>query len=141
MKSALAVLNFVRDNYIVILAIIATGVGVYLRVRDFLKKDADEQKKILESQADNLTAAINSGLLALVTSAEKKYGSGTGILKQSDVYNEVIKAFPSVIEYMESGVITADYIKKCIDRAVDEFNRLREQNKNLDKVASTEEKE
>lgn len=141
MKSALAVLNFVRDNYIVILAIIATGVGVYLRVREFLKKDADEQKKILESQADNLTAAINSALLALVTTAEKKYGSGTGILKQSDVYNEVIKAFPSVIEYMESGIITADYIKKCIDRSVDEFNRLREQNKNLDKVASTEEKE
>lgn len=136
MKSAMAVVNFISENYLVIIAFLAVGAGAVIKIKKFMNKSAVEQKEILKGQADNLTKAIKAGLLSMVTIAEKKFGAKTGQVKQSDVYNEVIKAFPKLTEYIENGIIDADFIKSCIDESVDAFNELRKKNSNLESIVT-----
>jgi hypothetical protein len=141
MKSITVLLQLLSDNFLLIVACVAAAAGLIIKIKNFLTQSKEEQKAELEAQAENLAAAIKAGLLSLVTLAEKKYGEKVGQLKQSDVFNEIVKAYPSITEYIESGLISTDFIKECIDEAVDEFNKKRSSNPSLENYVTTDEQE
>ena len=82
----------------------------------------------------NITKYINECLKHLVTQAEQKYGDGTGKIKRSEVFRELLKLFPSLEDYIIDGDITTEVIGDLIDEAVDYMNELSCTN---DKVAQT----
>ena len=129
MKSLVLVLQFINDNYMLILTCLAIIVGIFVKVWKFHKQSNQAKDEIT-----NITRYINECLKHLVTQAEQKYGDGTGKIKRSEVFRELLKLFPSLEDYIIDGDITTEVIGDLIDEAVDYMNELSCTN---DKVAKT----
>lgn len=134
MKTAKVILVWLSENYILILSMGAIGFGLFLKVKAFAAKSAEEQKAILKEQAVKLVAAAKEGLMELIVKAEIKWGDKTGTIKKSEVFNALLEKIPKLADYIEQGIIDKDVLGELIDTAVDEFNKLRESNKRIDEV-------
>ena len=134
MKGLVHILQFISEQYALILALFFVGFGIYLKVRRFVNQSAEAKKRQLKDEVENVLAYIKACLKELVTAAEQKYGSGTGEIKRSEVYRELLKLIPSLEDYIIDGDITTSFIGNLIDDAVDHMNGLARSNNN---VAST----
>ena len=72
-----------------ILTIIAIVAGIGIKVRNFLKQSKEDQKKQLQKQADKVVELVKESLLSIVSKAEKEWGSGTGTIKKSWVWEQL----------------------------------------------------
>lgn len=72
--------------------------------------------------------------ITLVTNAEIVYGGGTGVLKRSYVIDELYKRIPD--EYKK--YITEDNLDTIINRALEEAEKLWNQNPNIRKLVYTD---
>ena len=124
MKSLVQVLQFINDNYMLILTCLAIIVGIFVKVWKFHKQSTQAKKEALKDEITNITKYINECLKHLVTQAEQKYGDGTGKIKRSEVFRELLKLFPSLEDYIIDGDITTEVIGDLIDEAVDYMNEL-----------------
>lgn len=124
MKNALEVLKAIYDNLPMILAIIAVGGGIAIRIRKFLKMTKEEKAKLLKEQSDKIVELVKTQLLALVSEAESKWGGGTGKIKKSDVWRELLAQCSKVTDYIESGLIDKRLIDGLIDEAVTEMQKM-----------------
>ena len=134
MKGITTILQFISEEYMLILAIGFIIFGIYLKVKRFMNQSAEVKKQQLRDEVTNVTTYIKACLKELVTAAEQKYGSGTGEIKRADVYRELLKLIPSLEDYIIDGDITTAVIGNLIDEAVDYMNGLAKSN---DDVAST----
>jgi len=124
MKNALEALKAIYDNLPMILAIIAVGGGIAIRIRKFLKMTKEEKAKLLKEQSDKIVELVKTQLLALVSEAESKWGGGTGKIKKSDVWKELLAQCSKVTDYIESGLIDKQLIDGLIDEAVTEMQKM-----------------
>ena len=141
MKSILAIGKFINDNYLTIIAMIMIIVGIVVKVKKFINQDREAQKEQLKDSIDNVLAFIKVILNDLVTKAEKTYGSGTGAIKKSFVYKELLRLIPSLEEYIIDGDITIEIIGDLIDEAVDELNKSAKRNTDIGELFNHEPKE
>ena len=74
----------------------------------------------------------------MVVKAEKIYGPGTGVIKKSYVYRELIKIVPSLEEYIIDGDITIKVIGDLIDDAVDALNKSAKKNSDIGEIFNHE---
>ena len=123
MKGIINIANFISDNYVTILALILIIVGIVVKVKKFFSQDREAQKEQLKDSVNNVLEYIKVVLNDLVVKAEKIYGPGTGVIKKSYVYRELIKIVPSLEEYIIDGDITIKVIGDLIDDAVDALNK------------------
>lgn len=128
MKNFLDVLQAIYENLPIIFAIIIVIIGIYFRVRRFLRLTAEQKKALLQEQADAVVDLIKQQLLSLVTKAEKEWGGGTGKVKKSWVWEQLASQFSLLMEYIESGLIDRAVIDGLIEEAVTELQHLRETN-------------
>ena len=136
MKTAKIILEWVSENYILILSMGAIGFGLFLKLKAFAAKSAEEQKAILKEQAIKLVDAAKEGVMELIVKAEIKWGDKTGTIKKSEVFNAILEKIPKLAYYIEQGIIDKDVLGELIDTAVDEFNELREKNKRIDEMVT-----
>lgn len=142
MKNAALILKTIYDNLPMILTIIAIAAGIGIKVRNFLKQSKEDQKKQLQEQADKVVELVEKSLLSIVSKAEKEWGSGTGTIKKSWVWEQIQAQQQKLTEYISAGLISKDMIDDLIETAVDELNELKKKNqKAAEAVTPTEERE
>ena len=141
MKSILAIGKFINDNYLTIIAMIMIIVGIVVKVKKFINQDREAQKEQLKDSIDNVLAFIKVILNDLVTKAEKTYGFGTGAIKKSFVYKELLRLIPSLEGYIIDGDITIEIIGDLIDEAVDALNKSAKRNTDIGELFNHEPKE
>nr|DAF92327.1 MAG TPA: holin [Myoviridae sp. ctBvM24] len=128
MKNAMIALKAIYDNIPMILAILAICAGIGIKIRKFLKQSKDEQKKQLQEQADKVVELVRESLLSVVSKAEKEWGSGTGTIKKSWVWEQIQAQQQKLTEFISEGLISKDMIDELIESAVDELNELLKKN-------------
>lgn len=142
MKNAALILKTIYDNLPMILTIIAIVAGIGIKVRNFLKQSKEDQKKQLQEQADKVVELVEKSLLSIVSKAEKEWGSGTGTIKKSWVWEQIQAQQQKLTEYISAGLISKDMIDDLIETAVDELNELKKKNqKAAEAVTPLEERE
>lgn len=142
MKNAALILKTIYDNLPMILTIIVIVAGIGIKVRNFLKQSKEDQKKQLQEQADKVVELIEKSLLSIVSKAEKEWGSGTGTIKKSWVWEQIQAQQQKLTEYISAGLISKDMIDDLIETAVDELNELKKKNqKAAEAVTPPEERE
>ena len=109
-------LDFIVENYAVIIAIIALVVAAVVSAVVFFKMPTEKQ-----------IAAVKEWLLYAVTQAEKELGGGTGQLKLRYVYDLFISKFPW------ASFIKFETFSGWVDEALEEMKHLLSTN---DKVAA-----
>lgn len=142
MKNAALILKTIYDNLPMILTIIAIVAGIGIKVRNFLKQSKEDQKKQLQEQADKVVELVEKSLLSIASKAEKEWGSGTGTIKKSWVWEQIQAQQQKLTEYISAGLISKDIIDDLIETAVDELNELKKKNqKAAEAVTPPEERE
>ncbi len=142
MKNAALILKTIYDNLPMLLTIIAIAAGIGIKIRNFLKQSKEEQKKQLQAQADKVVELVKESLLSIVSKAEKEWGSGTGTIKKSWVWEQIQAQQQKLTEYISAGLISKDMIDDLIETAVDELNELKKKNqKAAEAVTPPEERE
>lgn len=108
-------MEFIANNwYILLLAVIAVAVIIYL-VMKFFKLPRAEQ-----------IAKLKEWLLFAVTEAEKELGSGTGQLKLRYVYDKFVTKFPYLVQF-----IPFETFSKLVDEVLVKFREMFNTNKNI----------
>jgi len=101
-------MEFITDNwYIILAAIAAVVVLVYLVVKFFKFPRAEQINKIKE------------WLLFAVTQAEKEFGSGTGQLKLRYVYDMFVAKFPFLVKF-----VSFEFFSNLVDDVLVKFKDM-----------------
>ena len=80
--------------------------------------------------------------MSIESKAEKEWGSGTGTIKKSWVWEQIQAQQQKLTEYISAGLISKDMIDDLIETAVDELNELKKKNqKAAEAVTPPEERE
>lgn len=142
MKNAALILKAIYDNIPMILTIIAIAAGIGIKVRNFLKQSKEDQMKQLQEQADKVVELVKESLLSIVSKAEKEWGSGTGTIKKSWVWEQLQAQQQKLTEYISEGMIDKDMVDDLIEAAVEELNTILKKNqKAAEAVKPPEERE
>lgn len=88
--------------------IVILALGVVISAVNFLQLSGEEQ-----------TEKIRQWLLQAVIAAEKEYGSGTGRLKLSTVYDLFVRTFPQMARIVPFGKFS-----ELVDEALQQMNTL-----------------
>ena len=108
-------MNFIIDNWAIILGAIAIIVVAAYAIAVFLKMPRATQIE-----------KVKQWLLYAVVQAEKEFGSGTGKIKLRYVYDMFIVRFPWMAQ-----VITFETFSGLVDKALEEMRVLLETNKQV----------
>lgn len=101
-------MEFITDNwYIILAAIAAVAVLVYVVVKFFKFPRAEQITKIKE------------WLLFAVTQAEQQFGSGTGQLKLRCVYDMFVTKFPYLVKF-----VSFEFFSKLVDDVLVKFKDM-----------------
>lgn len=119
------VLEFINNNWFLIIAFIAIISTVSIKVYKWFKQPNKEQLR-----------QVQEWLLYAVAKAEKNLGSGTGELKLRYVYDMFVEKFPAI-------AIFIDFDDFCImvEEALNKFKDLIENNESINAIYSLEKQE
>lgn len=127
-------LQYITDNWTAITIIIALLIGLYMRIKAFIKKvkvekDANEKKQLeaLISCAKKQAAEM---ILKWVTDAEIDYESWTkaGAIKRSQVIEKVFEKFPVLAKITNQDEVIA-WIDETINTALKDLRKIVAENK------------
>lgn len=127
-KNITAALKTIYENLPAILTIIAIIFGAIIKLKKFFRQTKEEQQEQLKEQADKIIQLVKESLLSIVSKAEKEWGSGTGTIKKSWVWEQLQIQQAKLTEFISSGVISKELIDELIETAVDELNDLIKKN-------------
>ena len=105
-------LEFINQNWTLIVAICAALFGVYLKIKAFFSQSK-------ENQVRAAIEAVRLSLLSWVTEAELAYGGGTGAIKRSQVLKKIFEAYPILTQVLDPVELTAKLDKMIDDSLVD----------------------
>lgn len=103
-------LQFINDNWGMIVTIILLAIGIIKKIVDFFSKSDEEKIAIAKKQ-------IKETMLKLVTDAEKSYLEwvSAGEIKRSEVIDEIFKTYPAL-----SKVANQDELITWLDVEIDD---------------------
>ncbi len=116
------VINFILDNWYLLLVLLFCVVVAVLTIKKFLQQPQDKQ-----------IAKVQEWLLYAVAQAEKEFGSGTGQLKLRFVYDSFVARFPQV-----AAMITFETFSTMVDIALSKFNNMLTSNKKVQSYVNQE---
>lgn len=114
------IVNFLVTYWAEIVWLIAIVVITVVAVKEFIPLSKDEQYK-----------QIKGWLLGAVTLAEKEYGSGTGKIKLSAVYDKFVEKFPWIAK-----VLSFETFSEYVDNALVEMRNLLSTNEAVASIVS-----
>ena len=115
-------MNFITENWFVLVALAAGAAGGGYTVYVFLKMPSDKQLN-----------KVREWLLYAVTMAEKKLGGGTGQIKLRYVYDMFVTRFTWL-----ARVITFEMFSMMVDEALDKMKTMLESNTAMQELVSGE---
>lgn len=115
-------MNFITENWFVLVALAAVAAGEGYTVYVFLKMPSDKQLN-----------KVREWLLYAVTMAEKKLGGGTGQIKLRYVYDMFVTRFTWL-----ASVITFEMFSIMVDEALDKMKTMIESNTAMQELVSGE---
>lgn len=112
-------LQYLNDNWTMILAIIALLFALYMKIKNtvfkWMKMSEEEKQKELEDQVKKAKQAIANYILSLVASAEVDWeGAGLGVIKRAQVIEKIYKEYPVLLQ-----VINQEDVIKFIDENIE----------------------
>lgn len=115
-------MDFIANNwYIILIAVAAAAVAIYLVMRFFKLPRASQIAKVKE------------WLLFAVTEAERELGSGTGQLKLRYVYDMFVSKFPYLVQF-----VSFEYFSELVDNVLDKFKEMFKTNNAVKQYVMTE---
>lgn len=115
-------MDFIANNwYIILIAVAAVAVAIYLVMRFFKLPRASQIAKVKE------------WLLFAVTEAERELGSGTGQLKLRYVYDMFVSKFPYLVQF-----VSFEYFSELVDNVLDKFKEMFKTNNAVKQYVMTE---
>ena len=117
------ILKVIYDNIPMILAAFVIMSGIVIKIKKFLKQSKAEQLKQLQEQVDNVVELVKESLLSIVSKSEKEWGSGTGTIKKSWVWEQIQAQYQTLTKYIYEGLIDKEIIDDLIEMAVDELKK------------------
>lgn len=115
------ILEWVINNKVVIISIIAIIILATIKVIRFSKLPKNEQFK-----------KIKKCLLGWVIDAERELGGGTGKVKLSVVYSYFVQSFPIIKSF-----VSFETFSDWVDDALEEMRKMLEENKQLKTVVES----
>ena len=106
-------MQFIIDNWYIILAVLAILAASGIAVYRYFKLPSEEQIE-----------KVRNWLLWAVTEAERELGGGTGKLKLRQVYDLFVSRFPWL-----APVISFQRFAELVDDALDEMRKLLKDNR------------
>lgn len=100
-------MEFIINNWYIILAAIAMGAVGGVLVYKFFKQPSSKQ-----------VAKVKEWLLLAVVEAEKQFGSGTGQLKLRSVYDLFVSRFPWVAKIVSFSTFSG-WVDEALDKVED----------------------
>lgn len=110
-------MNFITNNWFMIIATISVLVVGGIFVYRFAKQPSSEQIK-----------KVKEWLLYAVTLAEKELGGGTGALKLRLVYDQFVLKFPWLAK-----ILTFEKFSDLVDESLEEMDKLLTTNNKIQK--------
>ena len=120
MKAITNFLTFLNENWTLILVCLGAIAGIVAKTKNWMAKSQEEKKEAA-------IEAIRRSMLALVTEAEREYGSGTGTVKRADVLARIFTQYPILAEVMDIED-TTEMLDEMIDEALVTLRALLEDN-------------
>lgn len=118
MKNITEILQFINDNWFLIIAAIAIVSVISIKLYKWFKEPNSEQIR-----------QIQEWLIYAVAEAEKKLGSGTGELKLRYVYDKFVTKFPAAAIF-----INFEDFSIMVEKALQKFEELLQTNKNIENL-------
>lgn len=115
-------IEFITNDWAIIVAIFAIIVLAIVMIKRFLNKPTAEQ-----------IVTIKAWLLAAVTSAEKELGSKMGRIKLSKVYDMFLNTFPIL-----SKIVTFAMFSNLVDEALEEMRKIMSSNERMQEYVGVE---
>ncbi len=115
-------MNFITENWFMIVALVAVAAGAGCAVYTFVKMPSTKQ---LEK--------VREWLLYAVTKAEKELGGGTGKIKLRYVYDMFVARFAWLAK-----VITFEMFSMMVDEELDKMKEILEKNAAVQKLVTGE---
>lgn len=126
MNGILNFLNMLNDNWTLILAAAAALFGIAAKTHKWVRMGEEEKRKAA-------IEAVRKSMLAMVTEAEQKYGSGTGTVKRSDVLKEIFEQYPVLAQAIHIDG-TTELLDSMIDTALKDLRKLLEDNNEFNAI-------
>lgn len=98
-------MNFILENWYIIVAAICVVAAIIFAVVRFSKLSGEQKYE-----------TIRGWLLQAVILAEQEYGSGTGKMKLSVVYDQFCKTLPWIAKVLSFEVFS-EYVDKALEEA------------------------
>lgn len=118
MKNITEILQFINDNWFLIIAAIAIVSVISIKLYKWFKQPNSEQIR-----------QIQEWLIYAVAEAEKTLGSGTGELKLRYVYDKFVTKFPAAAIF-----ISFEDFSIMVEKALQKFEELLQTNKNIENL-------
>lgn len=118
-------MDFIIDNWYVIVTAIVFIIGGTIAAMRWHSLSDDKKYE-----------QIRGWLLQAVMFAEKEFGSGTGKLKLSSVYDKFCERFPWLAK-----VLSFETFSKYVDDSLDEMKDVLKQNSAIASIVETKEEE
>ena len=132
MKSIFNLLEFLNENWSMILAILVLLFALYMKIKAVVTKwremTEEEKQKEIEAQIKKAKQAIANQILSLVATSEVDWtGSGLGPIKRAQVIEKIYKEYPVLLEVVDQEELLL-FIDENIDLALETVReRLRKE--------------
>lgn len=118
-----AVISFITEYWVEIVCIAVAVIAAIISLKHFLSLSNDEKIK-----------QIKGWLLGAVTLAEAEFGSGTGKIKLSVVYDKFVEKFPWIAK-----VLSFDKFSEYVDESLREMRSLLSTNEAVAAIVASKE--
>lgn len=116
MDSIRRTVSFIIDNWSAIATVICIIIAVSLRIKSFMRLSKEDREKAAWD-------AVKKIMLALVSSAEKEWGSKTGAIKRAEIIQQIYKAFPVIKEQADQQAVERR-LDELIDKSLCEMRDI-----------------
>lgn len=117
MESLKNLLQWVYDNFALIICIVGLAIGIYQKAKAYFIASDEEKEKMFNESVEITKTKIKERMLTLVKNAEDDYKDWVkaGSLKRSEVISKIYEDYPILSE-----IVDQDSLIKFIDATIDE---------------------
>ena len=119
MESFKNLLQWVYDNFAVIICCAGLMVGIYRKAKKYFTVNKEEKKKQFDEAVEITKEKIRETMLKMVSESEDKYKDWVkaGSLKRAEVIAKIYNDYPILSQVVDQEGLIA-YIDKTIDEAL-----------------------
>ena len=134
MESFKNILQWVYDNFAVIICCAGLMIGIYRKAKKYFTASDEEKKKLFDESVEITKNKIRETMLKMVRESEDKYKDWVkaGSLKRAEVIAKIYDDYPILSQVVDQEALIK-YIDNTIDEALVTLREILKENENKDK--------